>query len=211
MKLRNTSRFDDDLVRWAIDLALEVLVGDPLRMGGVRVWVRNLGRGGTSGHAYGRSRIVASIGPDSGYPLTYTYKAGVPDQHLADAIEGLCSILAHELQHLVQQRAPGRQHDGDEIQCELVARKAVLLCRARRDEVNLIAFKASAEIAAAPPVDRLAAMAAGRAKAAELRLERLRKNVERWEKKLKRAQTALKKLRPKLRASEKRAAARSGA
>ena len=159
MKLRNTSRFSGDLVRWALALAREVLIGDQLSMAGVAVWVRNKGRS-FSGRAYGRSRrVVASVGPDASFPLTYTYRRGVPDQRLVDATECLCSILAHELQHLVQHRD---RMPADEVQCELVSARAVKLCRERR----------AAEAVVVPVDPRIAAMAAGRARAAEARRER---------------------------------------
>jgi hypothetical protein len=206
VKLRNTSRFSDDAVRWAIGVAKTALT-DTLPHS-VSVWVKNRSGSAFSGHAYsGSRRIVASIGPDSRYPTTFTYRQAVPNRTVNDAVEGLVSILAHELQHQVQY-AMGE--GGNEVEAELTSERAVATCRARRGEVDMI-LRLAAEVAAqAQPVDRLAAMAEGRAKAAEARLARLRSNVLRWEAKLARAQRALKKLRPKLRASEKRAAARSG-
>jgi hypothetical protein len=206
MKLRNTSRFSDEVVHWAISLAKSALTD--MLAPGVSVWVKNRSGSAFSGHAWsGSRRIVASIGPDSLYPTTFTYRKAVPERTVNDAVEGLVSILAHELQHQVQYACGGAR---SEVECELTSERAVAACRERRAEVDMILRLATAVEAQAAPADALAAMAEGRARAAAMRLDRLRRNVERWEKKLARAQKALRKLKPKLRASEERAAARSG-
>lgn len=213
LTIKNTSRIPDEVVRALLDVAREV-VWDSSRLD-VGIAIKNRTRGPWSGHAY-RNRIVASVGPDSAFPITAKYPglSTAPEYTVNDATEAVCALLAHELTHVRQLRA-GRR--ASEIECEHACIHALERLRTKdRPGVDAawaaakarLATEAAVAEAAKAPEAKAARRAESTNKRREARLAKLLESQAKWTRKLKLAQTKLRGVKRKLAAADRRAAAR---
>lgn len=199
MKLTNTSDFPDHFLRrmvgWCCrELLLPVKVVRQARFTKYRTWAFR-------GRAWSSGRILVRIGPEanpagvSWYPLTRRYPGRVraPEYVLADRIEALVKVTAHELAHLERwQSGVGRNCEG---QVDSVA--LIVLNAFRKDREVLLAEwnrePASKEVPPKPSVR-------------EKNAAKVQADLLRWTRKLKLAQTKVRKLKVKAKRYERIAA-----
>ncbi len=144
---------------------------------------------------YTSGRILVRISAeDSPFPFTGRRNSRAPEFTLADRIEALVKVTAHELAHIErhQRNAPRGNHEAD------TDRQALQVLRAFRDrrEELLAAWSAvPVSVAAdAPPTANLI----------EKRHAKAAADLARWERKLKLAKTKVKKLAARVRYYERK-------
>lgn len=135
-----------------------------------------------SGHAYGSRRIVASVGPASMFPFGPDNRPGLAGMVLADRMECLIAITAHELAHLHQyaNRRTAKLKGRVEFDARWHEVKALDAFRASRERLL-------AEWSAEP--ERCAALSAPKPTLTERRAAKAAADLARWQRKLKLAQT----------------------
>lgn len=190
MKLENSTTWTDSFLRKMIAWCCRE-VGLPVRHI-KRATFRNCspayrGRGW-------RYRILVSVGPDSKFPVVDKSNSIVGT--VADRLEALILVTAHELQHANQYRESRITDLKRRRSCERDARNAEgrALLQFRRDRHWLLPEWESVPESRQPkpkPSKR------------EQNAERAAKNLERWQKKLKLAQTKVRKYRASVRRYER--------
>jgi hypothetical protein len=223
MRIDNVSLFTDAEIRAAILFVRPPgVAGETVRVAAAR-WPYN-GRA----HPH-ENRVLVRIGPRGCFPSrggwTKRGKGYLPAPRLANRMEALVYVLAHELRHLWQYRVPrGRRVWGARGQYSERDADAYALgkLRAWRRHVpstpiaeRLAAFKAAraaqAAIAAAPPpIVTAAPVPVPKVKSVPTALDRQLARLahtdaalKRWTTKARRAETALRKLRRQRRAIER--------
>lgn len=220
MKLRNTTEWNDYMLRrmvaWACkQIGLPVSKVKHARFG-------NRSRGayrGQGGYGYG---ILVRIGPASAYPVEpHHYPGRTSDAFLspriADRIEGLVAVTAHELTHVREQLARREHSNRRNERVQLHGQAPVPRKRARNSERPtmfeerrvLELFKASREALLmewnTPPVEKQKKPKMTRAERNE---ETARKKLAEWERKLKLAKTKVSQYKTKVRRYDRIAASR---
>src|SRR3990167_7912559 len=102
MKLVNSTDFDNRFLRRMVTWCCRQ-VG--YKVGRVRsVQFRNRTKRAYSGRAHGDRCIVVSVGPAELFPTAPDSRPGIVGMILADRLEALVTVTAHELAHLCQYR-----------------------------------------------------------------------------------------------------------
>jgi hypothetical protein len=191
MKLENSTDYSDRFLRRLIGWCAKQVRLPFKRLR--RATYTNLAHGAAVGRAW-TSRILVRIGKPNAFPTPDWLYHGAVNPGCRDRLEGLVSVTAHELRHLVQ-TLQGR--DGKKLalrEGECCAWERDVLGRFRQDRAKLEAAwsepaeRVAAHAAAPPAVDR-------RALAVQRREADARRALARWQAKLKLAQTKLKKYR----------------
>lgn len=144
---------------------------------------------------YCQGRIVVCIGHASRFPTCSRTHRNGHKQSLADRLEALVWVTAHEAAHVLQRRVRTRQSGsggGSEIATEWLATPVVEQFRKMRDSLL-------EQWNAAPAV----ALRAPQPNAVERRAVKARLDLERWQRKLKLAQTKVRKLKTRVRYYER--------
>jgi hypothetical protein len=199
MKLRNSTDWPDYFLRRMVAWCCRQVDYKPSRVREAQF--RNRTKRSYSGHAYGSRRIVASVGPDSRFPLKADDRPGMGNAAIADRLEALIVITAHELTHL-------HQYDGrigklkSNGQTEADARwhsiKALESFRVNREALLAEWSLPLAERPAKPSTS-----------VQEKRAAKAQADLDRWQRKLKLAQTKIRKLKQRVRYYDRVAASRS--
>jgi hypothetical protein len=150
------------------------------------------------GVAYlGSSRIVCSIGPEKFFPIGPDNRDGMAGEILADRVEALVAITAHEVEHINQYKSGryGKLSGRLEANTRAVEVRVLRAFRAAR-ETLLADWSRDTKRAARPVVsvaDRRAAKAAA--------------DLARWQRKLSLAKTKVRKLQIRVRYYDQKQAA----
>lgn len=147
------------------------------------------------GCAWSSMRILVRIGPPSAFPIvdhSYPRRANAPVYTLADQVEALVHITAHELEHLCQYRERSTTRE----QATEIAALAVL--DTFREHRQRLWDEWSRPPARKPLAPRLSV--------ADKRFASAIAGLERWSARLKLASTKVKKYRRRVRYYERRAA-----
>lgn len=186
MRLRNSTDWPDHFLRRMVSWCCRQIGYPPSKVREVQF--RNRTRRCYSGRAYGSRRIVCSVGPASAFPVAPDNRPGMDGEIIADRLEALIAITAHELRHLWQY-ANGKSRTLDaERRTEHDARwHEVRTLRAFRHSRELLLIDWSHEPAShqskpKPPVQ-------------ERRAAKAQADLDRWLRKLKLAQTKVRKLK----------------
>lgn len=196
--IKNTSHWPDHFIRrmlrWCT--AQVEVPGGPLK----RATFRKRSRGEWSGHAYCGGRIVVSIGPVpspvlwSGYKRACRPADGSDYLIIADQLEALIAVTAHELGHIAHFRR-GHYGRGSE---DLADARARYVLRMFREQRAALEAEWSAPPAAKP--------ARPKPSPQEQRAAAALAAVQRWERKLRLAKTKLAKYRRRVTYYERKAA-----
>ncbi len=203
MIITNTSRYPDEVISKLIRYAARQLeIEDYVD----RVQVTNTS-GSYRGRCWGHG-VLIRIGAPEKFPrhnLSYPGLKRAPKYDLADWIEAIVHIAAHEFQHSRQFKAKAKRHS--EIEADRVAIHVLNEFRKVRPSMEaeltgLVQRRAIRE--ATRETLRLARVQ--KAQSPEVKLDTLKAKIVAWERKRKLAETYLKKYRRALRRQEKRLA-----
>lgn len=198
MKLRNSTGWSDAFIRRMVSWVAGELKYEPSKI--TEVQARNRSSRSYSGRAWPSRRILVSVGPDHRFPTGVDDRPGMANTVLADRVEALVLLTAHEIQHLCQFRDRRSYQLSRDRTTEHDARwhsVQVLATFREQREALLEAWGKEIKPRAVKPKP-------SRSERNEIAA---RKAVETWTRKLKLAQTKLKKYRSKVRYYERKAAA----
>lgn len=192
MILRNSTDFSDRFLRRMLSWICRAMELSPKKIKEAKFQnTRHL----FSGHAHWRSRILVKIGGDGGdmYPYTRSRNEHGPVYTLADRMESLIHVSAHEAAHIERWHRLGdvRNNEADVDRVALIVLKAFRVERERLlaewtgPPVEVTAELVAADNSATPAfVERRAAKAVA--------------DLARWTRKLKLAQGKVRKLKAKV-------------
>lgn len=199
MKLANSTEWPDYFLRRLVSWCCKELGLPSSKVR--RAQFRNRTISAYSGHAYTSMRFVASVGPAGRFPLNPDNRPGMKGTVIADRLEALVAITAHELAHLCQyaeRRAPGLRRTR---RIERVTRREeVRVLSAFREQRDSLLAEWSAAPATRP--------AKPQASIQEKRAVKAQADLDRWQRKLKLAQTKIRKLKYRVRYYEHTLAAK---
>lgn len=139
MKLKNSSWWPDAFLRRMLRWTCREL-GYPSRMI-VEATFRKRPRRAYSGYAWPSRRIVVGVGSAHHYPLKPDMRPGLDGLAIADQIEALVAVTAHEMAHLCQFRDKRIARLREDRKCERDARwhERIVLEAFRKDREALLA------------------------------------------------------------------------
>jgi hypothetical protein len=151
---------------------------------------RNRTTSSYSGHAYCASgKIYCGIGPASHFPLPPDKRDGMAGEVLADRVEALVAITAHEVEHVNQYRSGRYDKLGRRLEANTRAVEVRVLRAFRAEREALLAAWVAEPARAAKPVVSLEERRAAKAAA----------DLARWNRKLALAKTKVRKLQIRVR------------
>lgn len=151
---------------------------------------RNRTQRAYSGHAYcATSRIVCSVGPAFRFPLPPDNRDGMAGEILADRIEALVAITAHEVEHVNQYKSGRWGKLAGRVEANTRAVEVRVLRAFRAEREALLAAWGAEPARAAKPVVSLEERRAAKAAA----------DLARWNRKLALAKTKVRKLQIRVR------------
>jgi alkyl hydroperoxide reductase subunit AhpF len=142
-----------------------------------------------SGHAYYGGRVVCSIGPAHRFPLAPDTRDGMAGEIIADRVEALVAITAHEVEHIHQFRTGKMNKIAGRVEAHT-----------RAVEVRVLrAFRAARETLLAEWSVEPVRIEKPKASIKERRASKAADDLARWQRKLKLAQTKVRKLKVRVR------------
>lgn len=201
MQLKNRTEWEDKFLRRMVSWCGQEL-GTPARLIRIAQFGQRSNRAYSGRAFYSQRRILVRIGPASRYPLQPDRRPGMCNVALADRLEALVAVTAHEIYHLAAfyDRAH-KQTNGRRTSSEKTTRwfEAHVLLSFREKRAFLIE-----QWAAAGDADLVAPK---KKSVVELRAELATRMLSKWERKLKLAKTKVAAYRRKVRYYDKRQAA----
>jgi len=197
MKLRNSTDFSDRFVRRMISWCATMAELPPSK---IRAAQFTTTRAAYRGRAWRSMRVLVRIGDAKHFPINGKYPGLVraPEYVLADRIEAIVHITAHEIEHLYDYREGIKITR--EAQVDFRALKILEAFRDNRDAL-LAEWNAPTKTDLAPEKPKISA--------AEKREAKAISDLERWEKRLRLAKTKVSKYRARVRYYEQKQAATS--
>jgi hypothetical protein len=152
-----------------------------------RIRFTNMTRGASRGRAWSSGRLLVRIGKESAFPTQDWQYGGATVKGYATRMEGLVSVTAHEVFHLVQWHDSARRpHARKEMGCVWGGNLLMEKFRAQRGEL-MAEWCRPVAVAERPQVSVL-----------DRRALKAQSDLDRWTRKLKLAQTKVRKLRQRV-------------
>lgn len=198
MRLRNSTDFSDRFLRRLVSWCAKMAELPPSK---VRAAQFTTTRAAYRGRAWWSMRILVRIGDAKHFPVNGKYPGLVraPEYVLADRIEALVHITAHEIEHLYD------YHEGIRItregQVDFRALKTLEAFRENRDAL-LAEWSAPTAIDLAPKKPTTSVV--------DARAKKALADLQRWETRLRLAKTKVSKYRARVRYYERKSAAKKG-
>lgn len=192
MRIQNTTDYADSFLRRMASWICKEIELPVRQVKVVQVSRYSKGRRGTAYPWRGKVRLM--IGDASKFPKPGFNYRGAMTPDLADRMEGLVEIAAHELLHLLIYHDSGRRRSGREAWIVVQSCRVLDLFRANREALL-------AEWSVAPVKELITILSV-----AEKREAKVLSDLERWTRKLKLAKTKVSKLTAKVRYYERKAA-----